>query len=338
MFEVVKAERKGKPALIGLWGSSGSGKTLSALKIARGLVGEDGKIVVADTENGRAEIYANEVGGWYHIDLQPPFHPDRYTQAMRDAEAAGANVIIFDSMSHVWEGEGGVIEMADKETNAQGRPLQGLAKWKNPKMAYKRMFNALLRSRVHVIFCLRAKDLNQQIGRGKGSALSYMGLTPICEKNFIFEMTMAFMIGPDHKPVNEPTELLYPAPNVPHYKVPGEMLSTLNPNEPLSEKTGTAIAQWIGGAADFDQALQELQQQAREKAMEGSVPFRDWWTSRTKKQNEPLHNILEELKSLCIEADRATAEAARSELDGDERDSGDVLDDDFTGHEKEAAA
>src|SRR3546814_16848010 len=75
-FEVVKAVRKATPALIGIWGPSGSGKTLSALRMARGMVGSEGKIVLADTENRRAEFYANEVGGWDHIDVQPPFRSE----------------------------------------------------------------------------------------------------------------------------------------------------------------------------------------------------------------------------------------------------------------------
>lgn len=335
MFEVIKAERKATPALIGLWGPSGSGKTLSALKIARGLVGDEGKIVLADTENRRAEFYANEVGGWFHMDIQPPFSPDRYTQAMRDAEAAGADVIIFDSMSHCWEGEGGVIEMAENNTTSAGRPMQGLAKWNAPKMAYKRMFNALLRSKVHVIFCLRAKEMNVQRGKGNNAEIVAMGLTPICEKNFIYEMTLAFLIGPDHKPLAKPTEHFHAAPHVPAYKVPQELLSSINPDDYLSETTGGAIAEWIGGGATFDHDLQGQQQAAREIAMQGSVAFRDWWAGRTKDQNKPLHSILEELKNLAIEADRSEAEAARDQSGGDYDDS-DPLSDDFTQQEDAA--
>src|SRR3546814_13083118 len=64
----------------------------------------------------------------------------------------------------------------------------------------------LLRSRVNVIFCLRAKALNVQVGRGKDAEIVSKGLTPICEKNFIFEMTVSALLGPDHKPVFENPE------------------------------------------------------------------------------------------------------------------------------------
>src|SRR3546814_4905592 len=101
--------------------------------------------ILIDTENRRAKFYSGLFGGWSHIDLQPPFTPQRYTAALNAAIQAGANAVVVDSMSHVWEGQGGVLEQADAST------AKGLAKWKNPKMAYKRMTNAMFRAPVHEI-------------------------------------------------------------------------------------------------------------------------------------------------------------------------------------------
>src|SRR6185437_11324154 len=98
-FRVTEAVREAVPALIGLWGYSDSGKTYSALRLARGLAGPKGKIVVIDTENKRAKLYAGLFGGWSHIDLQPPFTPDRYMAAHRAALEAGAKAVVIDSMS-----------------------------------------------------------------------------------------------------------------------------------------------------------------------------------------------------------------------------------------------
>src|SRR3954470_5435151 len=93
-FQVVEAKREAVPALIALWGFSDSGKTYSALRLARGLVGDKGKIALIDTENRRAKFYAGMFGGWLHLDLQPPFTPARYMAAHDAAIKAGANVII----------------------------------------------------------------------------------------------------------------------------------------------------------------------------------------------------------------------------------------------------
>lgn len=333
-FEVVEAVRKGTPALIGLWGPSGSGKTYSALKLARGLVGDKGKIVVIDTENGRALFYAKLAGGWQHIDFQPPFTPQRYIEAMQAAEAVGADVIIVDSMSHVWEGEGGVIDMAESAKSQSGRALQGLAKWKNPKMAYKRMLNALLRSRTHVIFCLRAKELNVQRGKGKDAEIVGMGLSPICEKNFIYEMTFAFLLGADHKPMQGSTEFIKVAPTTPSFKVPEDLLDAISPSAFLCEQTGEAMAEWIGGGEPVDEEADKLRQEARDYAMQGSVFMRDWWQNLTKPQRDKLKPILAELQAVATEADRAAAEASRDDTD----DGGDPLDDPFTDQPAAAAA
>jgi hypothetical protein len=42
-----------------LWGKAKSGKTLTALKLARGLVGSDGSICVLDTEYEASTLYAD---------------------------------------------------------------------------------------------------------------------------------------------------------------------------------------------------------------------------------------------------------------------------------------
>jgi len=299
MFPALPAVREATPALIGLWGPSGSGKTLSALRMARGLVGPSGKIVVVDTENGRAKFYAEEAGGWLHIDMQPPFTPERYTAAMESAEAAGADAIIFDSASHVWAGEGGVIDMAESVD------MSGLGKWRGPKLRYTKMFNALLRSPVHAIFCLRSKELNQQKGTGKQATIISVGLVPICEKNFIYEMTLAFLLGPDHKPMVRPTETFHAAPNVPSFKVPDALLSHIPPNEYLSEATGHAIAEWIGAGAAVNEHMEALKRNARAKASLGSEAMRQHWLSLSPADKQLLRPIVPDLQVTAQQADAA---------------------------------
>lgn len=139
------AVRAFQPALIALWGGSSSGKTFSALRLARGLVGPHGKIGFVDTKNRRGLFYAGQAGGlWDHLDLQPPFTPERYIEAFRAFEHAGGyNSVIIDSASHVWEG--GVMKQADNNSS------KGLSKWAKPKKSLKKMINVLLRSHCHVI-------------------------------------------------------------------------------------------------------------------------------------------------------------------------------------------
>lgn len=311
-FKVTEAVREAVPALIALWGFSDSGKTYSALRLARGLVGPKGKIAVIDTENKRAKFYAGMFGGWLHIDLQPPFTPARYTAALNAAIQAGADAVIVDSMSHCWEGQGGVLEQADAST------AKGLAKWKNPKMAYKRMTNALFRAPVHVIFCVRAKEKFVQQGGGKDATIASAGLVPICDSRFIYEMTVsAQMESGAHKPL---------AP----VKVPAEIINAIKPGEFISEQSGEIIAAWLAGGAPVDHEMESFRAVAREAATHGSVAFRDWWANNVTKAKRPmLEPILPELQDIAAKADDEIARSASDAMDG-ANDGGNPLDDPFT--------
>jgi hypothetical protein len=315
-FKVVEAQREAVPALICLWGMSDGGKTYSALRLARGLVGPRGKIVVIDTENRRAKFYAGLFGGWSHIDMQPPFTPQRYTAALSAAIGAGANVVIVDSMSHVWQGQGGVLDQADAST------AKGLAKWKNPKMAYMRMMNGMLRAPVHVIFCVRAKEKFVQKGAGKDAEIVSAGLVPITDSRFIYEQTVAaYMEG--HRPCGA-------------VKIPGEIAHAIKAGEYITEESGRLIAEWLAGGSPVDHTATALQASARDVATQGSIKFRDWWQSITKTQRATLRPVIPELKEIADQADEEAARAA-SQASETANDGDDPLADPFTDSSKAAA-
>ena len=58
-MELQKAQRKQAVIKMGLQGPSGSGKTYSALLLAYGLVKDWDKVVVLDSENHSADLYAH---------------------------------------------------------------------------------------------------------------------------------------------------------------------------------------------------------------------------------------------------------------------------------------
>lgn len=305
-FEINRAVRKGTPALIGLWGPSGAGKTFTALHIARGLVGASGKVGLIDTENGRACFYADVAGGFDHLDLQPPFTPDRYNAAFSAFEEAGGyGCVIVDSMSHVWEGEGGVLDMAENQRKRDGDSMDGLAKWKAPKMAYKRMVNSLLRAPFHVIFCLRAKDGVKQVGFGKQAKIESVGVQPICGKGFIHEMTVAALLGGDHKPVFPGTgNPLNCDPLVPALKAPDDLFrAVFQPDQHLGQETGKRIAAWVSAGAAFDGDRAKLERVARDVATMGTERYQQYWAGLSKPERSALMPIHEELKAIASEAD-----------------------------------
>jgi hypothetical protein len=111
-----------KPAVreaVGLWiqlvGGSGSGKTFSALRMASGIAG-DKRFAFIDTENRRGLHYADQFK-FDHADLRAPFRPEAYLEAIRAADEAGYPVIVIDSMSHEWAGDGGVLDWHEEEVD-----------------------------------------------------------------------------------------------------------------------------------------------------------------------------------------------------------------------------
>ena len=101
-MELKKSERKNSKIKLGLQGSSGTGKTYSALLVAYGITNDWNKIAVIDTENGSANLYAH-LGAYKVLSLDVPFSPERYIEAISVCEKSGIEVIVIDSISHCWE-------------------------------------------------------------------------------------------------------------------------------------------------------------------------------------------------------------------------------------------
>lgn len=231
-FSIKPATRTGIIPLIGAYGESGTGKTMSALLLARGLAGPNGKVVVIDSEFRRASLYADVIpGGYDALDFEAPFSPARYIEAMSMAFDSGAAVVVVDSFSHEHEGPGGVLEMASEAESRSGKP--GLHNWRIPKMEHAKLVQFLLRAPVPVICCIRAKHKTRQIKdeRGKTVIVKDDYTSPIQAEDFVYELTAHFETLPDHSihltKVSHPTlRECFPA------------------SGPITTKHGELIAQW----------------------------------------------------------------------------------------------
>lgn len=306
-FRATVASREAVPALIGLWGPSGSGKTYSALLLARGLVGPKGIICVIDTENKRALFYSDVSPTWIHLDIQPPFTPDKYSKAFRYLRSAHkADIIIVDSMSHVWEGEGGILDMAENAKSAGGYALQGLAKWKNPKLAHKRMANDIMRSPVHVIFCLRQKDIMKTVKDEKGKEQYVFDRhLPIAEKNFVFEMTVALRLTKDG---------FYDAPIHPlYYKVPEGLKASFPPGAQINVAMGESVSAWLAGGTPVNPEISILADGARDAAEKGTAAYQKFWAEITPKQKALIQHMHLDFKNTAAEVDKENAVAKETE-------------------------
>ncbi len=101
MMQLKKATRKAVKLKLNLSAPSGAGKTMSALLMAKGIVGDWSKIAVVDTENGSASLYSH-LGDFNTIELQPPFTPEKYMEAIDLCYNSGIELVIIDSSTHEW--------------------------------------------------------------------------------------------------------------------------------------------------------------------------------------------------------------------------------------------
>jgi len=234
-FQFAPARREQVSLLIALAGASGSGKTYSALRLAKG-ISPDGKIMFIDTEARRGLHYAEQFQ-FLHADMRPPFAPARFIEGIHAAEAAGAEVVIIDSFSHEHDGIGGLIDWADRLA-ADGVKSPG--NWKEPKSAHKKLMNALLQCRATIIFCLRADEKIEILRENNKTVVRPLGWMPICEKRFMFEMTASFTLTPDR-------------PGIPNFNLPHKLQSQHRPffsdKEPIGESSGRALAEWSRGGS-----------------------------------------------------------------------------------------
>lgn len=226
-FEIKPANRGESKVFIQLTGLSGCGKTMSALRLARGLVGPKGKIGFVDTEQKRAGLYADKFGGFDVINMEAPFTPERYIQAIDTFKDAGYDCVIVDSMSHEWDGVGGVLDMADKSS------VKGIGAWKVPKAKHRKMMNHLLHCGMHIIGCYRAKKpLIEKMVNGR--KVMEEGPLEICaESKNIYDITVSVILDEETK-----------MPTI-NGKCPEDIEYLFRPDQFITEDTGGAIIEWL---------------------------------------------------------------------------------------------
>lgn len=285
-FTFAPAVRDRVSLLIALAGASGSGKTLSALRLARGLAGgDDARIAVIDTEAGRAKHYAVAPGekpgpdrfGFAHGDLRPPFTPEAYADAIKAADQAGYEVIVIDSCSHEYEGDGGLHDIHDalvdvavakaqagaeekgwRFDEARERDKASVGAWREPKTRHKRFVSRLLQCRAHLILCMRAEEkiriekAKDERGRERTVIVQPKDMpanerwVPICEKRFMFEMTISLILTPQSPGIPVPI------------KLQAQHRGAVQLDRYLDEETGRALAAWACGGKPANLPISEL--------------------------------------------------------------------------------
>ncbi|MEO6833518.1 MAG: AAA family ATPase [Chitinophagaceae bacterium] len=205
-----------------LQGPSGSGKTFSALLIAYGLCRSWEHIAVIDTENHSADLYAH-LGAYQVLSITAPFSPEKYSEALQICINAGMEVVIIDSVSHEWEGSGGILDI-------HGR-MQGnsFTNWAHVTPRHNAFVQAILQSPVHVIGTIRSKQDYVLSERNGKMVPEKVGMKGVTKEGMDYEFTLVLDM------------------NIKHFATASKDRTSLFIDKPEfkpSEETGITILNW----------------------------------------------------------------------------------------------
>jgi len=185
------AQRKSAKMKINFSGLSGSGKTMSALKFARGLVDDWGEIAVLDTENSSSELYAN-LGGFLVQPFKPPYSPQRFCKAIDYFKDNGVKCMLIDSASSEWSGSGGIIEIHETLGG-------GFRQWAQATPMHQKFVDHIVHADMHMLTTVRTKadysvDKDQQ-GRNR---IRKIAMKPDQKDNWSYNFSISFDIDQNH--------------------------------------------------------------------------------------------------------------------------------------------
>ena len=188
-----KAEHRKAKLRLAITGPAGSGKTYGALLIAQGL---GGKIAMIDTENGSGDLYS-AVCDYDILNINAPFNPNRYIQAIHDAECERYDVLIIDSLSHCWISEGGLLDI--KEQLAASGKYNSFSAWSKVTPLQNKLIEAMLTSKCHIIATMRSRTDYVQVVNDKGrTEIRKVGLAPVQRDGMDYEFSLVFDLNNEH--------------------------------------------------------------------------------------------------------------------------------------------
>lgn len=226
-----KATRQNATIKLAITGTSGSGKTYSALLIAKGL---GGKTALLDTEYGSASLYADKFDFDTWDELDPSgFPPEYFIRVIKAAEEAGYQNLIIDSLTHEWSGRGGCLELVDALSRSRYKGNSYVA-WGEITPRHNKLIEAIVGAKINIIATMRAKSeyvLNKDERTGK-STPQKVGLGSVQRDGTDYEFTIMFELDRDSHlaSVGKDRTGLFTDPRV------------------ITEDTGRTIAQWLNSS------------------------------------------------------------------------------------------
>ncbi|MGI6558592.1 MAG: ATP-binding protein [Limnochordia bacterium] len=266
-----KQQAKLRMAIIG---PAGSGKTYTALKVATELV-PDGRIAVIDTERGSASKYAGTNGFQFDVAELESFHPHNFIKGISEAEEAGYDVIIIDSLSHAWMGKDGTLELVDQAAKRM-KTGNSYAAWKEGTKIQNQLVDAMLQSKLHVIATMRSKMEYVQEKDDKGkTVIRKVGLQPVQRDQLEFEFDVIAEMDQDNTLVVSKTrcpDLAGAVIDKPGKEIADILRAWLSDGAPVTEEEKQTTTQEAPVATDYEERLKRLFAIAKEQARAAGHP------------------------------------------------------------------
>jgi hypothetical protein len=188
-----------------------------------------GKIACIDTEQGSASLYSDRVD-FDVLNLSPPYTPEAYIAAIKDAEAGGYDTLIIDSATHEWSGVGGCLEINDQLAKAKFKGNSWSA-WNETTPRHRKFLDAMLQSSMHIIVTMRSKtETAQQEGANGKKNVVKLGMKAEQRDGIEYEMTVVLDIVHDG-----------------HYATASKDRTRIFSGDPkpITEETGRLLLGWL---------------------------------------------------------------------------------------------
>jgi hypothetical protein len=195
-------------------------------------------------------------------------------------------VLIIDSLSHAWTGEGGVLDMHDK-ASAASKSGNSFAAWREVTPQHNALVDAMIGANLHIIVTMRTKTAYDILDDGNGKKRPVkVGLAPVQRDGMEYEFTTVLDLsveGHVATATKDRTSLFDGQHFVP------------------VQATGDALRQWLESGKDPVEASRELLEALKSRVDEiDAVPhLENWWLKHAADRAALLPLNLEALKAHC---------------------------------------
>lgn len=165
--------------------------------------------------------------------LRSQFSVNKYIEAIKEAENAGYDVLILDSISAEWAGTGGLLNLHTQITNTNKG--NSFSAWGQITPRHNAFIDAIINSKIHIIATIRSKTEYAQIQNEKGKTeIKKLGLGLVQREGIDYEFTTVFDLSMEHTvTVSKDRTSLFD----------GQIFT-------LSQETGQILREWLDSGLD----------------------------------------------------------------------------------------